>query len=554
LKLPQLVFNVDLVRGGNRNTAGAIDETNVGSPSYQVSMNALQIVPFELFITVLDESTGLCDTVLQPITNVLNQAASLLSTRMTSRFQTLVSTYMQQNLFDTIPVAFDLPIPTQQGELSIGLGLQSLQTTTAGIVSVIGTSFTSTITNVDWRESYTYNRALTDTTTVETDVTTAASLFNSNNNRLINMKLSYPPVNNFLAATWHQVWSRLATNPDVLNNMEDFCTIDNTTTTTTSGSPIIDPCPFPPIRAAPFSFFDTLLLRIFFFGNTNFQYQTVIEPPLLNILSSDTSTLADVVLQGRVPSTVVLRGTSNGAGFGVFRSVLGGRSSSSSSDQQQSENGGERTLAALDVDVVVDINLPSYNRETGIIEWDDNGLSLRIENAVSQTRFPIFSDAFTNLATRFINQFITRRLLGPLNDGIRFGLEQLPIRIPSLQNLPLRNANIDFTFPNFAMNFDSSEGVAISSDLQVNVTYDPTAASMSNDEEESSSVATDTVVPLAVEVFTETTNDDTIIVFTTTTASDNDDDNTVTVTSRVTNNNDGTVTVEQYVNGEWVAA
>jgi hypothetical protein len=76
-------------------------------------------------------------------------------------------------------VAYDIPIPMNQGEFTVGLGLQSLQNTNNRILSVLGTSFTSTITNVDWRNNYSYNRALTDTTTVETDVATAASLLGS---------------------------------------------------------------------------------------------------------------------------------------------------------------------------------------------------------------------------------------------------------------------------------------------------------------------------------------------------------------------------------------
>jgi hypothetical protein len=50
-------------------------------------MNTLQIDPLQLYITVVDVSNGLCDNVIQPIANVLNQASSLLSTRITSRFQ-----------------------------------------------------------------------------------------------------------------------------------------------------------------------------------------------------------------------------------------------------------------------------------------------------------------------------------------------------------------------------------------------------------------------------------------------------------------------------------
>jgi hypothetical protein len=66
---------------------------------------------------------------------------------------------------------------------------------------------------------------------------------------------------------------------------------------------------------------------------------------------------------------------------------LGSGSSSNNEETNHttSVTSGERTLAALDVDIVVDMNLPSYNRETGIIEWGDNGLSIRIENAVSET-------------------------------------------------------------------------------------------------------------------------------------------------------------------------
>ena len=539
MKLPQLSFNVDLVRGGSN----VMDDTSIGSSSYQASMNALQIDPFELYITVVDESTGLCDNVLQPITNVLNQAASLLSTRITNRFQTLISTYMTQNLFDTIPVAFDVPVPMNQGELMIGLGLQSLQSTSNGILSVLGTSFTSTITNVEWRNLYSYNRAITDTTSVETDVTTAAALFN-NNDRLIQMKFAFPPINNFVAAIWHQVWAGLATDASVVSNMEDFCTTSNTTDTT-STTPVVDPCPFPPIRASPLTILDSFILRIFFMGNTDFKYQTVILPPVMDILSSssssNTSTLSDIVLQGRVPSKVVLRGTSTGRS-GLFQSLLGTTTPTTTT--------GERTIASLDVDVVFDMNLPSYNRDTGIIEWEDNGLSIRIENAVSETRFPLFGNAFTNMATRFINQVVARRLLTPINNGIRFGLEQIPIRIPTIQNLPLPDANIDFSFPNFQMNFQSSEGVSISSDVTVDVKY-PNAV-MSSDENEVDVVVdtATTIVTLAQDVFTETT-DDTIIMYTTVYDNDGDDEE-IAITSRVTNNNDDTVTVEQYVNGAWV--
>ena len=545
LELPQLSFNVDLVRGG---TTTSTSSSAVGDSAYQVSMNALQIDPFKLYITVTDEGAGLCDTVLQPITNVLNQATSLLSSRITNRFQTLVTDYMKQYALDSIPVAFDVPVPMAQGELMIGLGLQSLQSTGNGILSVLGTSFTSTINNVEWRNQYTYNRALVDTTaSVASDIATATSLLSASSSttvkddQLIQMKLRFPPLNNFMAAIHHQVWAGLATDADVVNHMEDFCPTTNDTTTTTT--PIIDPCPFPPIRLSPFTIADKLALRAFFMGNNDFKYQTVIEPPVLGILSADTiSTLADVVLQGRVPSKVVLRGKRTRIST-LFRSLLG------LGDETTNE---ERTIAALDVDIVFDMNLPKYNRDTGIIEWDDNGLSIRIENAASETRFQFFGNAFTNLATKFVNQFVARRLLTPINNGIRFGLEQIPFRIPSIQNLPLRNANIDFTFPNFVMNFENSDAVSIASDVSVDVTY-PTAVMASDEEVDVVADTTSTIVTLAQEVFTSTT-DDTIIMFTTVYEDDDDEGDAVdiAVTSRVTNNNDKTVTVEQYDNGKWV--
>ena len=181
LKMPQLSFNVDLVRGSSNTDT----DTDVGVSSYKASMNGLQIDPVELYISVVDDdSNGLCDTVLQPITNVLNQAANVLSQRVTSTFQTQISKYMTNFLFDTIPIAFNVPIPMSHGNFNIGLGIQSLQSTNNGILSVFGTSFTSTITEIEWRNQYYYNRALVDTATVTTDIATASSLLSNNSNNM----------------------------------------------------------------------------------------------------------------------------------------------------------------------------------------------------------------------------------------------------------------------------------------------------------------------------------------------------------------------------------
>ena len=540
LKMPVLSFNVNLVRS----TIQTGQQLEIGAASFQASMNALQIDPVSLFISVVDDSSGLCDNVLDPITKVINKAASLLIERVTNTFKTQISNYMSDFLIDTIPVAFDLPVPMENGNFHVGLGIQSLQTTSNGLVSIIGSSFGSTITNVEWRNGYYYNRALADTASVLTDKATGLSLLNQNLQQLIQMRVTYPPINNFFAAIHHQVWAGLATDASVVDNMEDFCSLPEATDDTTDDEVnfiAIDPCPFPPIRESP-STIGAIALKVFYLGYTNFKYQTAIQPPVMDIVSTS-SNISDIVLRGRVPSKVALRGTSTGRS-GIFQSLLFGGSDAANAAT------GESTIALLDVDVVFEISLPSYNRDTDRIEWDDNGLSIRIENAVSETRFPIFANLFVNFATSFINQFITRRLLTPINNGIRFGLDQIPIRIPSIRNLPLRNANIDFDFPNFVMNFDKSDGMTVASDFSIDVTYPAAAVASVQGEDEEDDTTTATIVALAQDVFTQTV-DDTIIVYTSVYEEGNDD---FAVTSRVTSSDDSTVTVEQYepVNQAWV--
>jgi hypothetical protein len=578
LKLPQLAFHVNFIKGSTTTGSSA---NNVGASSYRVNMNNATIDPVQFYITVVDDSARLCDNVLNPITLVINRVVELLTDRLTNTFRTQL-TDMINTLVDTVPIAFNAPIPMSNGQFNIGLGLQALQSTNNnGILSVLGTSFSSTIQKSDdtnfYRNKYVYNRALTDTTSLTSDVNTALSLFGSNNNRFVQLRYTFPNVNNFMSAMWHQVWAGLATDPTVVSNMEDFCTLSppptTLTTNTTTTTLIVDPCPFPPIRSDPISILDSVFLRVFFFGNNNFKYQTVIEPPMMNILpgsiTNSTSKVSDLVLQGRVPGKIVLRGTRT-TGFGILASLFGRKSSS------------ERTIAALGVDFVVDLNLPAYNVTTGIIQWEDDGVRVRIENAVSDTRFQFLGTTLTNAAVRFVNQFIEGQLLQPLNRGIRFGLQQIPIKIPSLKNLPLRNTKIDFTFPNFDLNFQEY-GMNVVSDFKLNVTYPPsvlktavlilennntTSSSSSNSKEDDIAVDVTTLITtfaqedVFVNATASTDTTTTVILFTNIYDSGNDGTEEIAITSRVTSDtsasssstvhSDSMITIEQSVNGQWV--
>jgi hypothetical protein len=515
--MPQFSFRVNMSRRKS-------STSSIGASFFQIALGNVQIQPLDIQFTVQEDSIPssqrlLCNkNVLRLLTNVANVASDLLSNLATEQFRTEIPKFFN-SLLDSVPVAFEAPVSILNGQLNVGLGLQALQSTKTGLRSVIGTSFSSTLLQPEWRNGYTYQRALVDDTT------------SSNNNeiddRLVHMKFTFPPINDFIAAMWHQTWADLATDPTVMDHAEDFCTtiIDTTTTTT-------DPCPFPPIRTDPFTLVDRLILSIGFFFNTGFKYQAVIEPPVMDVVivtpptntatTTASSSSSTAILQGRVPSKVALRGRS---WFGA---------------------GAERTLASIAADVVIEMDVPGYDIVTGIIQFD--GFQIRIENPVSETRLRL-TELFIQAATSFLNRFIARSLLPPLNAAIQLGLNEIPLRLPKIENLPLRNYSIQFAFPNLMMNFTNALEIGTDLDININVPT-PSRESSSRSPNVSSTISMNDmmIVGAAPEVNVSNilpTASSSVMIY----SSFYDSGYSDVQTSRTTASGQ----VENYVDGQWVA-
>ena len=395
LTLPQFSFAVEIVKNTTSSTEASF---------FHISLGNVQIEPLDLNLTVQSTSTGSCKTVVSQLVEATNYAADLLSAKATEQFLAQMTIFFKP-LLDTVPVGLEAPIDFPNGQLYIRLGLQSVRSSDTGVQLVLGATFSSTLQQPAWRQGYSYQRPLPDTPTA--DFTTTE--------RQVQFQFTFPAVNQLLAAVWHQVWAGIATDATAVDQADyDFCVASEN-----------DPCPFPPIRTDPLSAVDTFLLQIGFPLKTAFKYHVVVEPPVLavaqrTVVNPEYST-TETVLQGRVPTKVVLRGTSRFAGK-------------------------ESTLAVLSADVVFETDIPGYDDVTDRIVFA--GFAFRIENAEAETRFRL-SEIFVQAATKFLNQFIARRLMEPINQGIAMILSKIPVKIPTFQNLPLLNYTTSFQLPDF---------------------------------------------------------------------------------------------------------
>lgn len=492
LTMPQFSFNVDMVK----QPTSLLDIISGESSSFRIALGNVQLQPLDLQFTV-QSTGGLCNTVLDRLTAVVNQAADLLSTAATNQFRTQIAKFLNP-LLDTVPIAFETPIAILNGQLDVKLGLQSFTSTGTGIQSIIGASFSSALDQPAWRQGNSYQRPLPDVPS--TDFTAL------NSDRLVHLQLTYPPVNQLLAAVWYQVWASVATDEAVVAQTgDDFCNAVDADA---------DPCPFPPIRSDPFTILDRILLRIGFLFQTAFKYHAVVEPPALAVVQrlvvvDNTTNTTQTVLQGRVPTKVALRGTS-----------------------WLSETALEKTLAILGVEVVLETDVPGYDPVTGTIRFD--GFAFRLENAVSETRL-LFTELFVQAAVGFLNQFIAKRLLKPLNTGIQLALNLIPLRIPKLKNLPLRNYTTSFSLPDFLVEFGETFELSTNLDIAVQGPNGKAAVSVTADD----SIALPAVPD--VSAFTED-------VFFYSSVYDSATGESLVVISRTTS----TGTVEQYHSGAWV--
>jgi hypothetical protein len=438
---------------------------------------------------------GLCNALLGRLTAVVNQAADFLSTAATNQFRTQIAKFLNP-LLDTVPVAFETPIDILNGQLNVKLGLQSFTSTGTGVQSIIGTSFASTLNQPAWRQGYSYQKPLPDVPS--TDVAAI------NDDRLVHFQVTYPPINQFLSAVWYQVWASVATDETAAAQAgDDFCAVVDAAA---------DPCPFPPIRSDPFTIFDRLVLRLAFLFQSAFKYHAAVEPPVLVVaqrlvLNADNSTNStQTVLQGRVPTKVALRGKS-----------------------WLSQTALERTLAVLGAEVVLETDVPGYDPVTGTIQF--NGFTFRIENAVSETRL-VLAGYFVQAAVSFLNQFIAQRLLQPLNTGIQLALDRIPLRIPKLKNLPLRNYTTSFRLPDFRVQLGDTFQLA--TNLAIDVQGPSGMASVVAD------------APSALPAVPEVTDAEDVFLYSS--VYDSATGNSQVVVSRA----NATGSVEQYQNGTWV--
>jgi hypothetical protein len=494
LTMPQFSFGVNMVK----QPTSLLDIVNDSASSYRISLGNVQLQPLDLQFTV-QTTGGLCNTVLDRLSAVVNQAADLLSTAATNQFRTQIAKYINP-LLDNVPIAYETPIDILNGQLDVKLGLQSFTSTGTGVQSIIGASFASTLDQPAWRQGFSYQKPLPDVP--------STGITSLNDNRLVHLQMTYPPINQFLAAIWYQVWASVATDETAAAQAgDDFCAAVDATA---------DPCPFPPIRSDPFTIFDRLLLRVGFVFQKAFKYHAVVEPPALEVaqrlvLNADNTTNStQTVLQGRIPTKVALRGTS-----------------------WISDTALEKTLAVLGVDVVLETDVPGYDPVTGTIRFD--GFSFRLENAVSETRL-LLTSLFVQAAVGFLNQFIAQRLLKPLNTGIQAALNLIPIRIPKLKNLPLRNYTTSFSLPDFFFKFGDTFELATNLDINIEGPSGKVVASVVADEQ--------SALPAVPDV-ADATED----VFLYSSVYDSASGESQVVISRTT----ASGTVEQYQNGQWVS-